>query len=281
MPREHVEFIQAQCLPWTDDPAGRGLSRKLLSHDPVDGAATLLQRIPADFQFGDGTPLACNEEFYVVDGSFYLNGFEYAAGCYAFLPAGHERRDVYSPRGAVVLRLFDAAAIPFADDPAAPERATGRPPIPFLDTFRMTWDRRTLDLRLAHLAPARKILRIDPLTQAKTFLFTTAPQSHPTNWRGPLESHPTPEEAFLLAGDLTGPQGTMQAGAYFWRPQGIPHGPFGSRGGSLSLIRFVGGAHVNAWSEDEQPFIYAAPYRPILPGPLQALARAVPMQEPW
>lgn len=281
MPRPHVEFIQAQALPWESDPAGRGLERKVLSHDPDDGAATLLQRIPADFQFGDGTPLAANEEFYVVEGSFYLNGFEYAAGCYAFLPAGHERRDVYSPRGAIVLRMFDAATVPFADDPAAPARAAGRPSVPFLDTYRMTWDRRTLDLRLNHLAPARKILRLDPITQAKTFLFTTAPQSHPTNWRGPLESHPTPEEAFLLAGDLTGPQGTMQAGAYFWRPAGIPHGPFGSRGGSLSLIRFVGGAHVNLWSEDEHPFIYAAPYRPILPEPLRALAQALPMRSPW
>lgn len=111
--------------------------------------------------------------------------------------------------------------------------------------------------------------------------FTTAPQPHPTHWRGPLESHPTPEEAFLLAGDRTGPQGTMQAGACFWRPAGIPHRPFGSRGGSLSLIRFAGGAHVNAWSEDEHPGIDAAPCRPILPKPMRAHAHALPTQSSW
>ena len=281
MGREHVEFIQSQSLPWDADPAGHELSRKLLSSDPDSGAATLLQRIPADFQFGDGTPLACNEEFYVVDGSFYLNGLEYAAGCYAFLPAGHERRDIYSPRGAVMLRMFDAGVGAFERDPAAAARAQGRPPIPFVDTYRMTWDRRTIDLRLNHLAPARKILRMDPVTQAKTFLFTTAPQSHPTNWRGPTEAHPTPEEAFLLAGDLTGPHGTMRAGAYFWRPPGLAHGPFGSRGGSLSLIRFVGGAHVNIWSEDETPFMYAAPYQPILPQALREHAAALSIPPQW
>jgi hypothetical protein len=275
MSRPHIEFVQSQRLPWYTEPGGLGLAHKELSHDGVSGAATWLQRVPAGFQFGDGTPLAANEEFYVLDGAYYLNGYEYAGGCYGFYPAGHERRDIYSPNGAVLLRFFDAEPKTYVSDPEAPARAEGRPALPFVDTYRMTWDKRAYDIRLAHLNPARKILRIDPRDQQKTFLFATAPQTHPTNFRGPLESHPTPEEAFLIAGDLIGPLGVMQAGAYFWRPPGIPHGPFGSRGGSLSLIRFVGGAHENRWSEHQAAFSFAPPHQPILPADLAPYGAAL------
>lgn len=274
MSRAHIEFIQSQALPWVAD--AHGLEHKCLSEDADSGACTLLQRLPAGWHFGDGTPIAANEEFYVLAGAYYANGFEYAAGCYGFYPAGHERRDIYSPRGAVLLRFFDAATIPAADDPDTAARAAGRTSIPFLDSFRMVWDRRRLDHHLDHLLPARKILRIDPRSGQKTFLFMTAPQTHPTYFRGPLEWHPTPEESFLISGDLSGPLGTMRAGAYFWRPPMVAHGPFGSRGGSLSLIRFVDGPHVNHWSEEEAAFSYAAPYRPILPPALRALAHEEP-----
>ncbi len=281
MARPHIEFIQAQCLDWAPEPNVAGAWRKLLSEDEETGALSLLQKLDPDFNFAQARPIAAGEEFYVLAGSYYLNGYEYSAGCYGFFPAGHERRDCYSPRGAVLLRFFDAAPGPAEDDPMTAERAHDRPAIPFVDAYRLVWDRSTLDYRLASLLPARKILRIDPVSGQKTFLFMTAPQTHPINWAGPLESHPTPEEAFLIAGDLTGPQGTMQAGAYFWRPPHIPHGPFGSRAGSLSLIRFVGGVHENIWSEDVEPFSYARPYRPILPESLKDCARALPMREPW
>lgn len=281
MSRPHTEFIQAQCLDWQAEPAIERAWRKVLSADADTGAMTLLQRLDADFHFEDARPIAAGEEFYVLAGSYYLNGYEYAAGCYGFYPAGHGRRDCYSPRGAVLLRFFDAAPVPAEEDPHTAARAHNRPPVPFVDTYRMLWDRSTLDYRLRHLLPARKILRIDPVDGQKTFLFMTAPQTHPTNWAGPLESHPTPEEAFILAGDLTGPQGTMQAGAYFWRPPLIPHGPFGSRAGSLSLIRFVGGAHQNIWSDEVQPFSYAAPYAPILPASMRAQAESLALPTFW
>lgn len=281
MGRPHIEFIQAQCLSWQAEANIEKAWRKVLSHDEESGALTLLQRLDPDFHFENARPIAAGEEFYVLAGSYYLNGYEYSAGCYGFFPAGHERRDCYSPRGAMLLRMFDADPIDAEDDPDTQARAVNRPAVPFVDTYRMVWDRSMLDHRLAHLLPARKILRIDPVDGQKTFLFMTAPQTHPTNWAGPEESHPTPEEAFLIAGDLTGPQGTMQAGAYFWRPPHIPHGPFGSRAGSLSLIRFVGGIHENVWTEGVQPFTYSRPYRPVLPEPLRECAKALPMPVPW
>ena len=67
----------------------------------------------------------------------------------------------------------------------------------------------------------------------------------------------------------------MVQGAYFWRPPYIPHGPFGSIAGSMSLIRFVGGKHENIWSEDEHVFSYRQAYNPVLPPSLKPYAGAI------
>jgi len=270
MPREHVEFIQAQSLLWEDDPRFSGAQRKLLSEDGESGAATQLQRFPKGFTDLSETALACNEEFFVLAGSFYLNNFEYATGAYAFYPAGYQRTKFYVTEETIMLRFFDHAPVDAAGDPeGTKERSENRPAISFLDSFRMNWDHSIHDIRLAHLGLARKVLRIDPVTEQRTFLFMTSPQCHPTNFRGPQESHPTVEEAYQIEGDLTGHLGTMYAGAYFWRPPHIPHGPYGTRGGSLSLIRFVEGPHVNIWSDETLPFHYGQSYTPILPESMQ------------
>ena len=271
MGRPHIEFLQSQSLEWEPEPLLPGAWKRTLSRDPETGACTQMSKMEPGLHFEKGSRIAADEEFYVLSGCYYLNGYEYAAGCYGYYPAGHPRAQAYSSEGAVLLRFFDAEPRLMSPDEPAPG---GRPPaIEFIDAFRMVWDRSVFDYRLNHLAPGRKILRIDPVTQQKTFLFMTAPQTHPTNWRGPKEQHPTPEEAFVLAGDLTGEYGTMRPGSYFWRPPHIDHGPYGSRGGSLCLIRFVGGAHVNQWSESLHTFSYQQPYAPVLPPELAAIAR--------
>ncbi|WP_317928513.1 cupin domain-containing protein [Halioxenophilus sp. WMMB6] len=277
MAREQVEFVQAQDLEWQPDPQFEGAECKLLSLDTDTGARTQLQRYrPGHTAEGDN-PLCCGEEFYLLAGSFYLNNFEYSAGCYGYLPAGHARQRLFVPDGAVLLRFFDHLPAPLSTDPdGATARAEGREAIACLDSYRMSWDYSVHDIKLAHLGFARKNLRIDPVTGQRTFLFMTSPQAHPTNYQGPQESHPTPEEAYQLHGDLTGHVGTMYAGAYFWRPPHIPHGPFGTRGGSLSLIRFVDGAHVNIWSKEAHAFSYQQPYQPVLPEWMPVTSQSTP-----
>lgn len=266
MARDYVEFIQAQELSWTDDEYFVGAERKLLSIDNETGARTQLQRYAPGYHCQPPHALSCNEEFYVLKGCFYLNHFGYSPGCYGFFPAGYERSKFYVPEETVILRFFDHLPVPFNDDQQGAEaRAKGREAIPCLDTYRMSWDSSVHELHLTHLGFARKNLRIDPVTGQRTFLFMTSPQSHPINFHGARESHPTPEEAYQLHGDLTGHVGTMYPGAYFWRPPHIPHGPFGTRGGSLSLIRFVDGEHVNIWTEKQYGFNYNQAYEPILP----------------
>lgn len=258
-------------MPWTNDNRFPGLLVKNLSVDQQAGDLTALHMYPAAMHQPEAAPLGANEEFYVLSGLFHLNGMEYTPGCFAFFPAGYPRNDLLVMEDSIVLRMFEGD--PENNDvETIKSLARHRPVVPYLDTYRMQWDTRLHDIRLAHLGLARKNLRIDPVSGQRTFLFMTAPQTHPSNWRGPTESHPTPEESFLISGDLTGQAGTMTQGAYFWRPPHIPHGPFGSIAGSMSLIRFVGGKHVNIWSEEEQVFSYRQAYNPALPANLKAYA---------
>ena len=174
--------------------------------------------------------------------------------------------------GAVVLTFF-------SEEPnfiAGPGDETARDKIIHLDVLHMPWDMTLNDAKLAHLGISRKDLRKDDETGERTFLSMILPHSEPPEKKGPQESHPVVEEAYVISGSLTGPHGTMAPGAYFWRPPGIPHGPFGTRWGCVALIRFVGGEHKNEWSTSEAPFSFDTPYKPILPEEMSAYAYA-----PW
>jgi hypothetical protein len=46
---------------------------------------------------------------------------------------------------------------------------------------------------------------------------------------------------YLLAGEVHGNRGVMRPGAYFWRPAGIPHGPYETLTGNLYFFRSQGG----------------------------------------
>lgn len=133
-----------------------------------------------------------------------------------------------------------------------------------LDVAAMPWDMTLNDPNLKHLGISRKNLRTDPETGERTFLSLILPQATPTEGRGPQEKRPVVEEAYVIARSLTGPHGTMYPGAYFWRAAQIAHDPFGSHWGGMSLMRFVGGKHVNIWTEEEASFSYDTTYNPIL-----------------
>ena len=207
----------------------------------------------------------------MLDGALEMDGHYYPVDSYAFLPSGWTRHEMRAPQGCVVLAFYDREpTLVFEPGDGAAEMSPRA--VQHLDAGKMSWDMTLNDPNLRHLGIGRKNLRTDPDTGERTFLSLILPQAKPPEDKGPQEMHPVVEEAFLLGGSLTGPQGTMYPGAYFWRPPGIAHGPFGARWGATSLIRFVGGKHVNVWTEDEAPFDFDAPYRPILPPELAHLA---------
>ena len=271
--RPHIEFIQAQLLPWRrigQDAARPDAEYKFLSRDPDTGACSALIRYPPGWTREGDNRIASAEEFYVLDGELRVDELVFSHDCYGYFPAGYAHQKMSSDTGAVVLTFFDGEP-----SVAAKDIESSDAPIR-IDALHMPWDMTVNDPKLAHLGISRKDLRTDPKTGERTFLSMVLPHSEPPGLEGPQESHPVVEEAYVISGSLTGPQGTMAPGAYFWRPPGIPHGPFGTRWGCVSLIRFVGGKHVNVWSETKAPFSFNTVYDPVLPEELAPFAYA-----PW
>lgn len=273
--RPHIEFIQAQLLPWRRIAPGNArpdAEYKFLSRDAKTGACTAIIRYPPGWRREAVEHIAADEEFYVLEGAIEINGVDYAYDHYGYVPGKATRRTMSVKEGAVALTFFSEEPAFIAGEGDA-EATDG---VLHCDALHMPWDMTLNDPNLAHLGISRKDLRLDEETGERTFLSMILPHSEPPGRQGPQETHPVVEEAYIISGSLTGPHGTMAPGAYFWRPAGIAHGPFGARWGCVALIRFVGGRHENVWSKGEAPFSFDAPYRPVLPDDLSSLAYA-----PW
>jgi len=273
--RPHIEFIHAQLLPWRR--IGEGAARpdaeyKFLSRDETSGACSALIRYPAGWSKAGIEHIKCDEEFYILSGELTINDISYSFDNYGFLPAGFPRKEMTSRGGAVVLTFFNSEPTIYLGKTDWDESRL----VAHLDVLHMPWDMTLNDPKLAHLGISRKDLRLDSKTGERTFLSMILPHSEPPGQKGAQEIHPTVEDAYIISGSLTGPQGTMEPGAYFWRPPGIAHGPFGTRWGCVALIRFLGGEHENVWTESEAVFDFDAAYQPVLPESLRPFAYA-----PW
>jgi quercetin dioxygenase-like cupin family protein len=282
MPRPHVEFLHAQQLPWRPAPfpgAGwAGIEAKILSRDPGNGACSTLLRLPPGLERG-AHALAAAQEWMVLDGALRRGATAYGLDDYAWLPPAYPAAGLASERGAVLLAFFDrepAWLEARATNATGATGATHAAPIERIVTHDMPWTSHDIDPSVQFLQLSHKILRHVPATGEKTILLSSGAQTHPRNWREARLAHDCVEEMYLLGGDIIGERGTMYEGAYFWRPPGQWHGPFGSRRGSLSLIRFVDGHPRNRWSEDVRTFVLEPQHAPELPPELCAVAGA-----PW
>lgn len=284
MGRQQIEFIQSQRLPWhasAGDPRP-GTRRRTLSEDPTDGACSLVIQYPPGWVGPEGQCLAADEEFLVLDGELRIGGLAYAHHGYAHLPAGYRRGSMSAPTGAIVLTFFSATPVVLP-----PGGMTARPPgaadprlVERVDCYAVPWE--PIGYAQMRTGTLRKPLRLDPVNGDTTWLLTSPPHGMPPGGAGARETHPTVEEVFVLAGDLHGNCGVMRAGAYFWRPAGILHGPYGSRLGATSLYRTVGGPLVAEWTAERFPFRYDPPHEPVLPPGLELLPElAEPPARPW
>lgn len=274
MARPLTEFIFAQTLPWAQGLPGGArpdVDRKILSLDSDTGEMTALVRYPAGWLRPEPESLAAEEEMYVLDGSITINGHTYKRDSYACWPQHFRRSAAESTEGCVALTFFDAT--PEESKPGAVHDPKS-PLVEGLDVYAMRWDSKVADPSLEWMGNRRKVLRMDPVyNQKATFIISTPPHIYPENWACPTLTHPCAEESFMLSGDMIGPHGRMTPGAYFWRPAQIAHGPFGTRDGGMSLIRFRHGPHVNIWGEDQTPFSYEASYNPVVPKELAKYAK--------
>lgn len=276
MARPHIESIQAQLIPWSGAGALRpGAEVRILSKDNETGACSVMLRYPAGWSRPGPEVALADEELFVLNGSLTVGDEAYGLNDYAYLPAGYPRAGMASPNGAIVLTFFNAApqAIPAAEHKASYDEALL---IEKISTLNMTWDRGDLPEEtnagdeMAHYEFGRKRLRSDPHTKESSNLFSASPQTFPPNWKGLQETHPVVEESFVVAGEMIGPLERRSEGAYFWRPPGILHGPYGSLKGCVSFIRTVGGPLVDEWNEPEAIFSYDPEPHVAVPAEMEA-----------
>ena len=261
--RPHSEFLQSQWLPWTSGlPGGERpeVAVRTLSTDPDDGACSLIVRYPVGFRCA-GHALDVDEEFFVLSGSLQIGDTEYGPHNYAHLPRQYSRGAMQSVTGADVLTFFSSEPHQVDSKMACQsERLVQR-----LDTRQLTAHtgprKHMASEGFNHGGTVHKLLFDDPLTLDKTWIAGLPPY-----WRcETVERHPVCEEEFAIAGDIHMPNGVMHTGAYFWRPENVPHGPFGTIGGTIHLCRGKGGLYATQFSPSERPFRWDPPYDPILP----------------
>ncbi|NKC29815.1 cupin domain-containing protein [Falsiroseomonas selenitidurans] len=269
MARPHIEWIQAQALPWQDDAiADRpGAAAKILSQDAASGAVSCLLRYPPGHARPAGT-LAADEEIWVLEGGLEIDGQAYRQHSYAHLPAGMPRSGLSSEGGAVVLSFFSAAPEP------GPEGFDERRLVRHLSATDNVWDGDFAAMGLESMAATARMrtLRQDPVSGEVTYLTCTMPFRQGAR----SERHPVVQEFFLLSGELAGDFGVMQAGAYCWRPPMIKHAPYGSWTGTVLLFRSQGGPQSTLWEDPDQPFTWTPVHKPVLPPGLAPL-----MAQPW
>lgn len=274
MARPHIEFVHAQCVGWS--LRADGAEEKVLNADPMSDEATLIVRYPPAYSAPANTPREGAEEFFVLDGAIVIDGDERLTHAYGFLPQSSGLGRRHTAHGAVLLVFRHAAGDPDAMAGTADAIAINTPAMP--------WDVSTYDPKLVHLRLARKVLRLGPNDSGRTFLLTGMAHGVPADSTTlPAEMHDHAEEMFMLQGAMWAPEGRMAAGAYFYRPPHILHGPHVSEYGFLQIMRSPGAnAIVTHWSETYKDLPLGAPYRPVLPeGSPAEWACDVPAPTAW
>ena len=268
MARPPIDYLQTQALPWQPSPWPflPGCQVKTLSRDPDSGAASLLVRYPSGWSAPAPGPLGTTEELFVLDGLLVLDGRRYGQDCYGWFPPGRRHAVRTAPDGAVALQFFGAepecgSGAPRPARPAAEGEGDGE----LIDSFALEWSADDGNDAFGGAGRRCKVLRGSLAGGSATVLIASPPHLHPPGWRGAQEIHGCAEEMFLLSGDLVSPVGPMTAGAYCWRPPGLAHGPYASRGGNLALLRTLGGPLTTQHTAHELELERAPMYQPILP----------------
>lgn len=272
MARPHIEFIQAQALPWNKGLYGGArddVQSKILSLDDETGASTAIVRYPAGWRRDDEEYLTADEEMFLLDGDLQINDIDYRTYGYAYLPAGHVRRRAASQNGAVVLTFYEGE----------PKRGVGGETfredgglVEHIDTNLQEWQPVTHDPKVP-TGLLSKTQRVDPDTGDRTWLNARNPGGVVDGFMGSREYHPVVEEMYILGGDLFMERGVLRPGAYFWRPPDVQHGPFGTRAGLFMLGRSKGGPLVNYWTDEKYPFTFDPPHKPDLPPEFEPYGR--------
>jgi len=244
MARSHIECIHESDIAWVryELPSGPAVEVKTLSRDPEGGNHTSLIRLQRGWAQTGATAHPSPEEVFVLSGRLRVG--DVVLGRYHYLRV--QSGVLHGP----VEALEDTVAIWIMEGhygPVPGRAARGEADLTHVDATQMPW-------RPTWVPGPRpglhiKLLYMDPQTGAYTRLIRAEP-----GWREDrLEHHDCSEEAYTLEGEMfLGNTGRWWgAGSYFWRPQGIKHGPMYTDAGALFFLR-TDGPLVNHYTIPDQ-----------------------------
>lgn len=255
MARPHIEPYDERNTPFrrlTLPGFPRGTHYKTLSVDGESGACSLVLKLEAGWSRPAGFSYT-EMELFVVDGNVDFGGQPYGPGRYLWVPAGVALPPMRAPRGARLLAFYNYGEPTFVvsevDHPGA-----FRAGLLDLDCYHgMQWN--SIPRKSPGVAPGcmTKVLRVDPVTKACTFLYCMTPNF----WQDNISYHDCCEESYHIWGTSWMMQfGYLPTGGYFFRPPYINHGAFASRHGCIALGRtdaeLFNYFHFNPWTNVEE-----------------------------
>ncbi|MCU0760802.1 MAG: DUF4437 domain-containing protein [Steroidobacteraceae bacterium] len=230
----------------------RGTHYKALSVDGESGACSLILKLeggwrrPAGFSYTE-------MEIFVLDGEVRCGADRLGPGRYLWIPAGVPLAEMSVPRGARLLAFYNYGEPTFEASAEGHADAFGDGMVD-LDTYHgMQWN--PVVRKAPGVAPGcmTKVLRVDPVTKACTFLYCMTPNY----WQDNISYHDCAEESYHIWGTSWMMQfGYLPTGGYFWRPPYINHGAFASQLGCVALGRtdaeLFNYFHFDPWTQIEQ-----------------------------
>ncbi len=229
----------------------RGMHYKTLSVDPDTGACSLVVRFESGWQRPAGFSYT-EMELFVLDGQIEAGDERWGPGQYLWIPPGVSLPALRVARGARALLYYnygEPSFEPSVDDHPRGRRA-GLVSVNSYDDLQ--WK---VGARNPAVAPGcmSKVLRLDPVTKAYTFLYCMTANY----WQDNISYHDCAEESYHIWGTSWMMQfGELPTGGYFWRPPYINHGAFASAQGCLALGRtdcnLNNYFHFNPWTDIEE-----------------------------
>lgn len=257
--RPHIEHVHQNRIPWVDGFLA-GTHERTLSRCDETGADSVMVSFPAGWSHNEPRVLGAAEEMFVLAGTVTVGEHELGPMTYARLPEGTVVSQSQSTDGAIMCLFRNRPA-----DSAPPAEADLRKYVAPINCLTVM----PSPLRTPNFPNPEGVTRIDlfddPDTGESTWILA-GPSLH-TGTKA--EVHPVAEEMLLVAGQMHSPLGIMNAGAYFWRPADVWHGPYSTVSGCVSLFRTQGGPLSTVYKDETTHPSWNLPECPIVPADME------------
>jgi hypothetical protein len=250
MARPHIERYLDRATPWQRlalPGFPRGVLARVLSLDPLSGAASLKLRLRRGAALPGGRSDSALELF-VLDGALEIDARSHGPGAYLYVPRGVVLGPITSPRGATALAFYADGPPSLVQSDSDHPRAERDGLISLNAYDDLAWDGAGA---YPPAAPGRlvKVLRVAPASRALTGLVALAPLFR----RDAAVYHDCAVETYQISGDRWSLQaGASPAGSYAWRAPYVNGGPESSARGALLLVRtdgeFTEHVHASPWT---------------------------------